>query len=77
MTDDTKRAIRTALQTAVGVCVALPLIVDATGVPEALPGVATALAVAGAFARVMAIPAVQSLLPRWLRTDAPPAAAEQ
>ncbi|MBG0826904.1 hypothetical protein HS041_03850 [Planomonospora sp. ID67723] len=72
MTDDTKRAVRTALQTAVGVSVALPMIVDATGVPEALPGVATALAVAGVFARVMAIPAVQSLLPRWLRTGVVP-----
>ncbi|GGS74089.1 hypothetical protein GCM10010156_36290 [Planobispora rosea] len=72
MTDDTRRAIRTALQTAIGVSAALPLIVDAADVPEALPGVATALAVAGAFARVMAIPAVQALLPRWLRTGEAP-----
>jgi hypothetical protein len=58
----------------VGVCAALPLIVDAAGLPEALPGVATALAVSGAFARIMAIPAVQSLLPRWLRTGTVPQA---
>lgn len=66
---ETKRAIRTALQTAVGVAVALPMIVQASGIPEALPWVGGALAVAGGFARVMALPAVQRLLPSWLRTD--------
>ncbi|GAA3473876.1 hypothetical protein [Nonomuraea roseola] len=70
MTEDNKRALRTALQTLVGVAVALPFIVDASGVPETLPAVAGALAVAGGFARVMALPAVQALLPKWLRTDA-------
>ncbi|MFC3980156.1 hypothetical protein [Streptosporangium jomthongense] len=69
MKDANKRSIRTVLQTAVGVAVALPMIVDASGVPEALPWVAGALAVAGGFARVMALPSVQALLPSWLRTD--------
>lgn len=69
MSEENKRAIRTVLQTAVGIAVALPAIVDAAGVPESLPWVAGALAVAGGFARVMALDAVQRLLPKWLRTD--------
>lgn len=67
--DSTKRTARTVLQTAVGTAVALPFIVDASGVPESLPWVAGALAVAGGFARVMALPWVQGLLPSWLRTE--------
>ncbi|GAA3520592.1 hypothetical protein FHR32_000292 [Streptosporangium album] len=73
MKDANKRAARTVLQTAVGVAVALPMIVQASGIPEALPWVAGSLAVAGGFARVMALPSVQRLLPEWLRTDAGPA----
>ncbi|MBC2877429.1 MULTISPECIES: hypothetical protein [Streptomyces] len=69
MTDSTKRTLRTVLQTTVAFAVALPAIVDASGVPSTLPWVAGALAVAGGLARVMALPAVQGLLPRWLRTD--------
>ncbi|RSS92442.1 hypothetical protein EF919_18075 [Streptomyces sp. WAC02707] len=67
--EETKRTARTVLQTAVGTAVALPGIVAASGVSEALPWVAGALAVAGGFARVMALPSVQGLLPSWLRTD--------
>lgn len=67
--DSTKTTVRTVLQTLVGVAVALPGIVAASGVPAALPWVAGALAVAGGFARVMALPGVQGLLPAWLRTD--------
>ena len=69
MKESTKRTVRTVLQTAIGVSVALPGIVDASGVPASLPWVAGALAVAGGVARVMALPTVQSLLPAWLRTD--------
>jgi hypothetical protein len=69
MTDANKRALRTALQTLLGVAAALPLMVDASGVPEALPGVAGALAVAAGISRLMALPVVQKLLPSWLRTD--------
>lgn len=72
MSDAAKRTIRTILQTALGLAVVLPAIVAASGIPEALPWVAGALAVAGGFARVMAIPGVQRLLPSWLRTDQPP-----
>lgn len=69
MKDTTKRTARTVVQTTVGVAVALPGIVDASGVPASLPWVAGALAVAGGLARVMALPSVQGLLPSWLRTD--------
>jgi hypothetical protein len=68
MKDSTKRTIRTTVQTGVGIAVALPGIVAASGVPASLPWVAGALAVAGGLARVMALPTVQQLLPAWLRT---------
>ncbi|MEU4578914.1 hypothetical protein [Nonomuraea sp. NPDC023979] len=72
MKDTTKRTIRTVLQTAIGVAVALPAIVAAAGIPEALPWVGVALAVAGGFARVMALPSVQTLLAKvGLNTDQP------
>lgn len=71
MSEANKRTARTVLQTAVGIAVALPAIVAASGIPESLPWVAGALAVAGGFARVMALPSVQALLPKWLRTDEP------
>ena len=67
MTDSTRRTIRTVLQTVVSLAAGLPLIVHAASVPDALPGVAVALAVAGAVTRVMALPAVDQLLPAWLR----------
>lgn len=70
MKDDNKRTARTVLQTALGLAVALPAIVAASGIPEALPWVAGSLAVSGGFARVMALPSVQGLLPGWLRTSA-------
>lgn len=73
MSDAAKRTARTILQSAVGIAVVLPAIVDASGIPETLPWVAGALAAAGALTRVMALPAVQTLLPRWLRTDEPAA----
>lgn len=72
MSDAAKRTARTVLQTALGLAVVLPAIVDASGIPAALPWVAGALAVAGGFARVMALPGVQRLLPSFLRTDQPP-----
>ncbi|MET8766308.1 hypothetical protein [Streptomyces sp. NPDC004658] len=66
--ESTKTTVRTILQTLVGVAVALPGIVAASGVPASLPWVAGALAVAAGVARVMALPSVQGLLPGWLRT---------
>ncbi|KUO13725.1 hypothetical protein [Streptomyces sp. DSM 15324] len=69
MSDNAKRTLRTILQTGLGIAVVLPAVVDASGVPAALPWVAGALAVAGGVTRVMAVPGVQALLPSWLRTD--------
>lgn len=68
MSDAAKRTARTVLQSAVGIAVVLPAIVDASGVPATLPWVAGALAVAGGLARVMALDVVQHLLPSWLRS---------
>ncbi|MCX4764309.1 hypothetical protein OG562_25785 [Streptomyces sp. NBC_01275] len=72
MSEAAKRTLRTVLQTAVGLCVLLPTVVDAAGLPDTLPWVAGALAVAAGVTRIMALPAVQALLPGWLRTDTPP-----
>lgn len=63
MSDKTKRWIRTALQTAVGLAVMLPGLLDATGL-SAAPWAAGAVAVAAAVARVMAMPVVDQLLTR-------------
>ncbi|MFD7322167.1 hypothetical protein ACFV9D_13965 [Streptomyces sp. NPDC059875] len=74
MSEAAKRTARTVLQSAVAIAVVLPAVVDASGVPATLPWVAGALAAAGALTRVMAVPAVQNLLPAWLRTT--PGAAD-
>jgi hypothetical protein len=74
LSDGTRRTIRTTVQTALGLAVAAPLIVDASGIPAATPGVAVGLAVAAGITKVMALPAVDRLLPSWLRTV--PARAE-
>ncbi|TBO59206.1 hypothetical protein EYS09_13240 [Streptomyces kasugaensis] len=68
MTDAARRTARTVVQTAIALAVLLPAIVDASGIPAALPWVAGALAVAGGLARVMTLPGVQALMPGWLRT---------
>jgi hypothetical protein len=70
VTDATRRTIRTVIQTAVSIAVALPFIVRASGISTTLPGVGIALAVSAAVTRVMSVPAVESLLPTWLRTTA-------
>ncbi|MFF8607636.1 hypothetical protein ACF06X_17005 [Streptomyces sp. NPDC015346] len=71
MSDAARRTARTVLQSAVGIAVVLPAIVDASGIPATLPWVAAALAVAGGLTRVMAVPGVQNLLPAWLRSGSP------
>ncbi|MBB5121151.1 hypothetical protein AF335_01880 [Streptomyces eurocidicus] len=68
MADASRRTVRTIVQTAVALAVLLPAIIDASGIPSTLPWVAAALAVAGGLSRVMALPGVQALMPRWLRT---------
>ncbi|MDT0610098.1 hypothetical protein [Streptomyces lancefieldiae] len=71
MSDAARRTARTVLQTAVSLALLLPALVDAAGLPATLPWIAGALAVSGALTRVMAVPAVQTLLPGWLRTLPP------
>ncbi|MBT2445918.1 hypothetical protein J7F03_02190 [Streptomyces sp. ISL-43] len=71
MSEAAKRTLRTLVQTALAIAVLLPAVVDASGVPAALPWVAGALAAAGALTRVMALPGVQAVLPGWLRTEWP------
>lgn len=61
-----KRTIRTVVQTALGLLAALPLIVQASGVPQTTAGLSVALAVAAGITRVMALPVVDGLLPAWL-----------
>jgi hypothetical protein len=70
MKDSTRRTIRTVVQTGLSAAGALPLIVQASGVPQTTAGVGVLLAVAAGLTRVMALPAVDSLLPAWLRKDA-------
>lgn len=69
MSEAAKRTARTVLQTAVALALVLPALVDASDIPATLPWVAGALGVAGALTRAMAVPAVQLLLPSWLRTE--------
>lgn len=69
MSPETTRVLRTVVQTSIGLAVVVPAVVDAAGLPRTLPWVAAALAAAGAVTRVMALPGVQALLPRWMRTD--------
>lgn len=64
MSPATKRAVRTVLQGVVMFAVALPAVISASGIPESLPWVVGALAVAGGLARVMALPSVEQLLDR-------------
>ncbi|WP_299534907.1 hypothetical protein [uncultured Streptomyces sp.] len=66
MSPATTRVLRTVLQTAVGIAFALPALVDGGALPRSLPWVGGALAVSGLLARLMAVPAVQRLLPAWL-----------
>ncbi|GCD94085.1 hypothetical protein [Embleya hyalina] len=66
-----RRMIRTSVQWVISAAAAAPLIVDASGIPEATPGVAVGLAVAAGLTRVMALPAVDRLLPSWLRAVDP------
>lgn len=63
-----KRVIRTIVQIVLPLAVALPQIVEASGINDALPWVAGMLAVSAGLTRVMAVPAVQRWL-FWLNTE--------
>lgn len=68
MNDRTRRVARTLVQIIISLAAALPLLVDASGIPQTAAGVGVALAVAAGITRVMQLPAVQPVL-RWLGID--------
>ena len=75
MSDATRRTIRTTFQALIGLCALVPLLIVAIG-DDSPPGVAAAmaaaLAVSTAVTRVMAIPAVDAWIWRflpWLSMD--------
>jgi hypothetical protein len=70
MKDSTRRTVRTVFQTVVSVAAGMPLLLDASGIPETAPGVGVIVAVAAAVTRLMALPLVDNLLPSFLRKDA-------
>ncbi|MET8025197.1 hypothetical protein [Streptomyces avermitilis] len=69
MTDPTRRALRTAIQALFAVAAALPLLTDSPGVAD-IPAFAALVAAATTFSRLMSVPAVERLLPDWLRMQA-------
>lgn len=78
MSTQTRHPWRATIRTAVAVIVALaamlPLLVDASGLDETAGPVAGALAIAAAITRVMALPAVDDFLARflpWLASERP------
>lgn len=76
MSDAAKRTARTVLQSAVGIAVVLPALVDASGLPETLPGSPGRWPSPHGLTRVMALDAVQHLLPSWLRNAPAPGGAD-
>lgn len=67
-----RATIRTAFAVVVALAAMLPLLVDAAGLDQTLPPVAGALAIAGAITRILALPAVETFLARfvpWLAAD--------
>jgi len=61
-----RATVRTVVAVVVALAAMLPLLVEASGVDETLAPVAGALAIAGAITRVMALPAVDAFLARFL-----------
>jgi hypothetical protein len=57
-----RATVRTVLATVISIAAVWGLVVEAAGVDETTPIVATTIAVAGAITRIMAIPAVNDLL---------------
>lgn len=66
MNDKTRRVIRTVLQVLLALAVAVPVIVQATGLTvDQAPWLATVLVAAAAFARFMQSDVVEELLERF------------
>lgn len=72
-----RSTLRTIFQLTVALAAMLPVIVDASGADETLPAVGGALFIAGGVTRVMALPAVEQFLQRfvpWLAASPRPSA---
>lgn len=74
MTDSNRRVLRTVFQNVLSLAGAAPLIVAASGVAETTAGVGVGLAIAAGVTKVMALPAVNAVLPSWLRKSGDSAA---
>ncbi|MFK4069616.1 hypothetical protein [Streptomyces sp. NPDC029674] len=70
MNDATRRGLRTAVQTLCTLLAALPLLAKDPGIAD-VPALAGLVAFATALSRLMAVPAVEELLPPWLRRKGP------
>lgn len=70
LSDKNKVVVRTTLQTAVGVALVVPQLVDELGLKETTGWVAGVLAVSAALTRLMASETGQKLM-GFLRTDKP------
>jgi hypothetical protein len=68
--DSTRRTARTVFQAAVALAAGMPLLIDASGLDDTVPGVAVTLAVSAAITRLMALPLADKILPAFLRKDA-------
>lgn len=67
-----KATLRTGVQVVLGLAVAMPFLVQDIGLDNTIPIVATVLGVSAVIARVMAIPAVNILLAKYLGLGAQP-----
>lgn len=61
-----RATLRTAVAAFVALCAMLPLLVDTVGLDETLPPVAGALTITAAITRVMALPATEAFLQRFV-----------
>ena len=61
-----RRVIRTIVQVVISLAAATPFILDAAGVGDVVVGGVSAVAVAGAITRVMALPQVEAFLQQFL-----------
>lgn len=68
MSKKNKQTLRTVIQAAVGFAVAIPGLVEATGVDETAPWIAGGLAASAVVTRLMAAPSVQRFM-GWLNTE--------
>ena len=61
-----RTTVRSGFQFVVGLAPMVPVIVDASGIPEGTAGVAGAIAISAGVTRVMALPAVDAFLQRFI-----------